>query len=353
MNSNQVINPHAMFFENVFSQLDIAANFIENYLPKNIVTLCDFKSLELSRKSFVSKHLKSTQSDALFKIKTIDSKTLLIYILIEHKSYIDRWVLFQVLGYILQIGERERMMNKVKRKRKRHQNLKSKRPENEGIETEYLTPVIPIIVYHGQKQWDIPKHLYDIYQYHDHYKYFIPDFDCQVINLTNYHDDQIIGMIFLRVALLMMKYYFRDDLDEQFPKILSLLRDIIHQQTTLEFLELILRYIGTKPSCDQTWIMSNINKVFDKKGGDVMTSVADIWINKGIDKGKKEGKKEGQLGIISTLFEERFGKIPSQIRLQMNQVDDELIDDLVRSLLRFHSIDDYYLWWDKHFALKK
>ena len=95
--------------------------------------------------------------------------------------------------------------------------------------------------------------------------------------------------------------------------------------------------------------MSNINKVFDKKGGDVMTSVADIWINKGIDK----GKKEGQLGIISTLFEERFGKIPSQIRLQMNQVDDELIDDLVRSLLRFHSIDDYYLWWDKHFALKK
>jgi len=31
---NTIANPHAMFFENVFSRLDIAADFIKNYLGK-------------------------------------------------------------------------------------------------------------------------------------------------------------------------------------------------------------------------------------------------------------------------------------------------------------------------------
>jgi len=32
-----IANPHAMFFENVFSRLDIAADFIKNYLPDHII----------------------------------------------------------------------------------------------------------------------------------------------------------------------------------------------------------------------------------------------------------------------------------------------------------------------------
>jgi len=116
---NTIINPHAMFFESIFSRLDIAADFIKNYLPDYIVKRLDLSSVKLERKSFINKQLKGSQSDLLYKVKTIDNELLFIYILLEHKSYIDRWVLFQLLGYIVQIGDRERMINKVKRKRKR------------------------------------------------------------------------------------------------------------------------------------------------------------------------------------------------------------------------------------------
>jgi len=34
---NTIINPHAKFFENIFSRLDIATDFINNYLPDHIV----------------------------------------------------------------------------------------------------------------------------------------------------------------------------------------------------------------------------------------------------------------------------------------------------------------------------
>ncbi|ETR66396.1 MAG: hypothetical protein OMM_12847 [Candidatus Magnetoglobus multicellularis str. Araruama] len=115
---NTIVNPHAMFFENIFSRLDIATDFIKNYLPDRIVKTLDLSTLELERKSFINKQLKGSQSDLLYKVKTIDNSLLYIYLLLEHKSYIDRWVLFQLLGYIVQIGDRERMINKVKRKKK-------------------------------------------------------------------------------------------------------------------------------------------------------------------------------------------------------------------------------------------
>ena len=63
---------------------------------------------------------------------------------------------------------------------------------------------------------------------------------------------------------------------------------------------------------------------------------------------KKEGKKEGKKEIIIFLFENRFGKLPTKFEKQINKIDSQLLDDLAISFLNFSSINDYYLWWDKH-----
>ena len=113
-----IVNPHANFFQRTFSRIDVAHDFISNYLPKNIVNQLDLNTLELDRESFVDILLSATQSDLVFKVKRKDGKKLLIYVLIEHKSFIDKWVLFQVLGYIVRINEREREIKQIERKKK-------------------------------------------------------------------------------------------------------------------------------------------------------------------------------------------------------------------------------------------
>jgi len=338
-----------MFFENIFSRLDIASDFIKNYLPDHIVKSLDLGSIKLEKKSFVSKHLKGSQSDLLYKVKTNDDEFLFIYILLEHKSYIDRWVLFQLLGYIFQIGDIERTINKAKRKRKRKKNEVSHQSEDEGIETEYLTPIIPIIVYHGPKQWKIPKHLSELYKGDDQYKAFLPDFNFLVINLQNSDESQIKGMVYLQVTLLIMKYFFNEELKNKLPEILSLLNDLIQQKTAIDFLSIVLDYIGTNQHYDEEFIKESLDKAFENKGEQIMYSISNKWINIG----KKEGKKEGKTELISFLFEERFGKVPQKIKKQLNRVDENLIEDLTRSILRFQSVNDYYLWWDKHYSAHK
>ena len=43
----KIVNPHANFFQNTFSRIDIAHDFISNYLPKHIVKQLDLSTLEL------------------------------------------------------------------------------------------------------------------------------------------------------------------------------------------------------------------------------------------------------------------------------------------------------------------
>jgi len=120
----QITNPHANFFQKVFSRMDIAHDLVLHYLPEKLVKQLDLNILELDRESFVDILLSATQSDLVFKVNTKDGKKLLICILNEHKSFLDRWVLFQLLGYIVRISERELEINALERKNNDRKILK-------------------------------------------------------------------------------------------------------------------------------------------------------------------------------------------------------------------------------------
>jgi len=154
MDEKQIVNPHANFFQKVFSRLDVAHDFISYYLPKKIVKQLDLTTLEIDRETFIDILLSATQSDLVLKVNRKDGKKLLIYILIEHKSFLDKWVLFQVLGYTVRISEREREIKALERKKQRQNNIKNGLPENHGIEKECITVVVPVIFYHGKKKMD-------------------------------------------------------------------------------------------------------------------------------------------------------------------------------------------------------
>ncbi|KPA15797.1 hypothetical protein MHK_003997, partial [Candidatus Magnetomorum sp. HK-1] len=53
--------------------------------------------------------------------------------------------MLQLLGYIVKICERQRDINKLNRQEIKKQNKLDGKPENTGIETEYLEPVLPVI----------------------------------------------------------------------------------------------------------------------------------------------------------------------------------------------------------------
>jgi hypothetical protein len=77
-------------------------------------------------------------ADAAAAVDLADAAATLalhVYILFEHKSHPDDWVLLQLLRYIALQGEAYR---------KQHPEAKT------------LPPVYPLVLYHGQSRWRMP-----------------------------------------------------------------------------------------------------------------------------------------------------------------------------------------------------
>ncbi|ETR69836.1 MAG: hypothetical protein OMM_09256 [Candidatus Magnetoglobus multicellularis str. Araruama] len=81
-----------------------------------------------------------------------------------------------------------------------------------------------------------------------------------------------------------MKYFFSEELLDKLPEILSLLADLIQQKSTIDFLCVVLEYIGTNQLCDETFIKESLDKAFENKGEEIMYSLTDKLIDKGIKK---------------------------------------------------------------------
>jgi hypothetical protein len=337
MSQTEIINPHAMFFEKVFSREDVAQDFLQNYLSETIVNRLDLSTLHLENESFISNELKSSQADLLFSVRTINEQVLFIYILLEHKSFIDRWVMLQLLGYIVKICERQRDINKLNRQEIKKQNQVDGKPENSGIETEYLEPVLPVIIYHGKAEWGEKKKLSSVFHDSESYQKYIPDFTYELINTAELNSDLFKGNVIVHVALMVMKHYFMDDFKEKVPELLNLLSELFEQiDTDTGFLEVFLRYISSHKKCEKEWLKKQVVHVFKEKGEQVMN----YWIEEGIEIGILKEARRMLLEVLKT----KFNNVSNAIENIIQDIKDRnTLSNLLREAILSNNLNEFQL----------
>ena len=74
---------------------------------------------------------------------------------------------------------------------------------------------------------------------------YTPDFRYALCDLTGLADTDIRGAVLLRITLWIMKHIADAQLAERLPEIIRLLRELSEQQTLLDYLETLLRYLAT------------------------------------------------------------------------------------------------------------
>jgi predicted transposase YdaD len=109
--------------------------------PKLETSQIDFKTFKPLPGTFVDEVMRGYQADLLFTVRRANEE-LLLYVLMEHKSEVDRWTLLQLLRYMLRIWE---------------QCLAQKTPPST------LPPIIPVIVHHSETGWTAPTHFQGLF----------------------------------------------------------------------------------------------------------------------------------------------------------------------------------------------
>jgi len=277
MTESSIPNPLDRFFKQTFSRLDVTRGFLKKFLPDDVTRCLDLETLELQPTSFVDDELREVFSDLVFTLELAGSgrEESVVYLLFEHKSTPDRLVAFQLLKYVVRIGE---------------QRLRDGLP---------LCCVLPIVVYHGVQPWNGARTLTDLVDCPPELTRFVPDMSLELFDLSRHPDEQLRDESLLQAVLMLLKYIYREELPERLFDVLKLLADLEHQPDGLECIRMVLRYVasGTDQMSGEE-LRGVVRQSLKTKGEDLMPTIAEQWVQEGREEGREEGLAEGrQKGI--------------------------------------------------------
>ncbi|KAA1262449.1 putative transposase [Rubripirellula obstinata] len=269
--------PHNRFFFQTFSQLDRARDLIAGFLPGDVLAEIDLASLRLVSGSYIDDQLRLSQSDLLYEVDQVgdSGSAALVYVLFEHKSVQDRLTPFQMLKYMVRIWETRLR------------------------DGESLCPVIPMLLYHGENQWKTARTMNDLLRPAGSLARFTPDFDIEILDLSQQTDESLRERANLKAFLLLLKYIRRGDLAEKLPEILTLFATIGRQPSGLDCLKTVLIYLSSgTDQINRNQLIEAVQNTLQEQGEDLMPTIAQQWKQEG----REEGRLAGQVQLLQRLL---------------------------------------------------
>lgn len=266
----------------------MAGDFLANYLPEKIVKHIDLNRLKIQSGSFVDRDLQEHYSDVLYEVGVKDDKNKkgFVYVLFEHKSFEPgRFLALDLLRYMLNIW----------RQHLRNENNCDKLPM-----------IIPLVVYHGRNKFS-PFNLGRIIDVPDEdMRAFVPDFEYGTADFSMHSETDIKGTILLRSCLLSLQAIFMDAPQEHLRRIFSMLEELEDQETALQYIEVVFKYIaGSTDKITFDEVKKIAAQAAPEKEDKIMTIAQELF-----EKGMKEGMQQGQIStqkeVLLRLLRKKF-----------------------------------------------
>jgi len=142
---------------------------LEEYLPQEVLDVLELTDLQLQDGSFIDEEMREHQTDLLYRTSLKNGEPAYLYFLFEHKSYPETMIALQLLRYMVRFWERQ---------------LK---------EGEALTAVIPIVIYHGKRVWNISTQFLALIDAPEAIRPFLPNFRYHLSDFSHLSDETIRG----------------------------------------------------------------------------------------------------------------------------------------------------------------
>jgi predicted transposase/invertase (TIGR01784 family) len=274
-----VQNAHDKFFRDSFGRVHIARNYLEEYLPKPVLDLLDLDTLTLQDGSFIDEEMREHQTDLLYQVQLQGGGTATIYLLFEHKSFPDVLVALQLLRYMVNLWQ---------------QQVKEKVP---------LTPIIPLVIYHGERAWHIATEFSALLDVPEELRPYQPNFRYHLSDFSYLSDETIRGEIWLRVCLSVLRAIFNPRLRHELDDLATLVFRLSSQRTGLEYIRTIMYYLSDATDRVKREDLEEVLLRQGAEGERVMATIAQEYIREGFEQGRINMLQEDVLDLLHIRFE--------------------------------------------------
>lgn len=328
---SEISNPHDRFFREVFSRLAWSRDFLRTQLPPAIVETLALETLELRPGSFLDEALQQYFSDLLFRVSLRTGRDAYVYVLLEHKSYVERFVALQMLRYKVEIWEQVRAEQRAAAKTK-------KRPQQRK-----LPPIFPLIVYHGTRKWQAAQQFADLVEGGEAWQPYLPDFRYEVASVADIRETELFESVLFRAAIRLMRHIFDPDLADKLPHIWAEFRDLAWGPETQGFLIVMLSYVTSATSVSNAELIRSLETAAPGQEETLMTTLAREWMEEGIAQGIEKGIEKGLLSSIRTGLRTRFGEEGEALMDELANLHDQAtLQQIVGLLFEVGSLTEFH-----------
>lgn len=319
-------NHHDSLFRLAFSRPEQAADHFRRHLPAVVCRAVRWETLELQPGSFVDPALKNLQSDILYRVRLEGDGELLLYVLLEHQSRVDYLMPFRLLQYLVRIWDRWLAEDKGRRQ---------------------LPYVVPMVLYHGQRNWTAPvdfAHLFDP-ALRDELSAYIPSFVYDLQDLSRIPDDQLQGEALRKLVLLWFKHADKPDFWQRLPGWIDALRVVTEQPPDgMKALEALLRYLvlvtpGEPPGEIYALLAEQLAPQSER------------WLMTWAEQLENRGRQEENARLLAKLRHQmlqmlrlKFGEFPNDLVARVETASEEELDRWSERLLVADTPEAVFTW---------
>ncbi|MFY9429920.1 MAG: Rpn family recombination-promoting nuclease/putative transposase, partial [Acetomicrobium sp.] len=288
-------------FKRVMSDEANVRQFIKEFLPKELSSQIDLKEMKLIPTEKIKGYNKYYMDIA---VECYISNTKgQVYFVFEHKSYPDPGVLLQILNYMIVTWDEQRKKNKP------------------------LTPVIPVVIYHGFSSWNITTHFQGQFDsLNETIKPYVPEFNYVLVDLTQIPNKEIEQKAkdtpFLMASLLLMKLVALGDIE-------GIIKIAVIIKLSEEERIILILYLFYTLDVDQ----DTMQRIVKELGGEeIMPSLAEKLMSKGEIKGKQD--------LLIKQLRRKFGLSSSEEKMIRSVTDEAKLDAAAEAVLDAKSKDE-------------
>ena len=264
--------PHDSLFKRIMENDIAAREFLDEYLPVEVKNIVDLNTIKVQKESYIEPNLTKRLSDIVYSVNTKDNEKAFIYIAAERQSSVDNLMAFRLWKYMLLLAEK-------------HLKDKGKLPL-----------IFPIVVYAGKAKYTAPRNLWALFEYPELAKKLMTE-DHALLDLQAMSDEDIAKKKHIALFEYVMKHAHMRDMLKLWENIFNKLPHavIIDKEYGYFYISNLLWYIDRKlPEDKRDELSSLIIEYLPKSDGEeIMRTVADSYIDEGIQIGISQGIEQG------------------------------------------------------------
>ena len=297
--------PHDLFVRYTFGHPERAAAELRAALPSHVSAEVDWDSLRPESGSVVDPELRKTETDLLFSARLRTGQSLLLYVLLEHQSSVDRWMAWRMLRYVVRWVESWRQAHP---------------------ESTRLPVIIPLVMYHGAEgTWTAPRRVEELFDLpeeagaRERWRALVPRFEYLLDDLTAEREEALRarpGSPLVRLTWLALRYGRTAELAHRLPGWTVLLAQVQAAPDGAENLRTIIHYLlSIGDSTARQVTRQVLHSVVDaQRAEELMRSWGEELMERGMRRGMARGKAEGRAEDVLRILAARGFHVIDEIR---------------------------------------